>query len=128
MTDSTTIAEALRRGGVIDITTTGRRSGQPRRIEIVFFNLDGRLWISGMPGRRAWLANLAAEPRFTMHLKRGISADVPATARIVSGEAERRPILERICETWGRLDRLELFVARAPLIEVVPDDASLLAA
>lgn len=30
------IRRALMRGGVIDITTVGRRSGRPRRIEIVF--------------------------------------------------------------------------------------------
>ncbi len=30
---------ALEPGGVIDITTTGRRSGRPRRIEIVFHNI-----------------------------------------------------------------------------------------
>ena len=126
MTEATSIIEALRRGGVIDITTTGRRSGQPRRIEIVFFVFDGRIFISGMPGRRAWMANLVADPRLTLHLKRGVQADLPATARIISDAAERRPILERICESWGRLDRLEVFVARAPLIEVIPDDSSLL--
>ena len=28
---------------------TGRLTGGPRRIEIVFHNLDGRIYISGMP-------------------------------------------------------------------------------
>ncbi len=45
-----TVAEALKGGGVMDITTTGRRSGQPRRIELVFHNIDGRILISGRPG------------------------------------------------------------------------------
>ena len=36
-------------GQVIDITTTGRRTGQPRRIEIVDHVIDGRIFISGMP-------------------------------------------------------------------------------
>ena len=35
------IAQALEKGGVIDITTTGSRSGEPRRIEIVLHNIDG---------------------------------------------------------------------------------------
>jgi len=43
------IRTALSKGGVIDITTTGRTSGEPRRIEIVYHVIDGRLWISGMP-------------------------------------------------------------------------------
>ena len=40
---------ALSRGHRIDITTTGRRTHQPRRIEIVFHNIDGRIYISGSP-------------------------------------------------------------------------------
>jgi deazaflavin-dependent oxidoreductase (nitroreductase family) len=122
MTDQEAIAAALRRGGVIDITTTGRQSGRPRRIEIVFFQLDGHIYISGLPGRRAWMANLHADPRFTFHLKRGVQADLPATARIISEESERRPILEQITAVWGRQHQTEAFVARAPLIEVVLDE------
>jgi deazaflavin-dependent oxidoreductase (nitroreductase family) len=122
--DPQAIAAALGRGGTIDITTTGRRSGRPRRIEIVFFGFDGRIYISGAPGRRAWLANLKADPRLTFHLKRGARADLPATARIITDEAERRPILERICAIWNSLDRIEAFVARAPLVEVTVGDPS----
>lgn len=128
MPDQAAIAAALRQGGIIDITTIGRRSGQPRRIEIVFFSFDGRIYISGMPGQRAWLANLAADPRLTVHLKRGLVADLPATARIITEPAERRPIIERVCAAWNRLDRVEAFVARSPLIEVTFDDPTLLAA
>ena len=36
----------------IDITTTGRQTGQPHRIEIVFHNVGGRIFVSGMPGVR----------------------------------------------------------------------------
>ena len=128
MAETAQIATALRQGGVIDITTTGRRSGKPRRIEIVFFDFDGRIYISGMPGRRGWLANLAADPRLMFHLKRGVQADLPATARIITDEAERRPIIERVCAVWNRMDRVEAFVARAPLIEVALDDSRLMAA
>ena len=35
--DRDAIVAALARGGTIDITTSGRRTGRPRRIEIVFF-------------------------------------------------------------------------------------------
>ena len=128
MTDRTDIATALRAGGIIDITTTGRTSGQPRRIEIVFFNLDGRVYITGMPGRRAWLANLKADPRLTFHLKRKVIADLPARARIISDETERRPLLTRVCEAWNRQPQTEAFIADSPLIEVLFEDESLLAA
>ena len=52
------IRAALTQGGLIDLTTTGRRTGEPRRVEIVFHAIDGRIVISGMPRRekRAWLA------------------------------------------------------------------------
>jgi deazaflavin-dependent oxidoreductase (nitroreductase family) len=117
---------ALSRGGTIDITTTGRRSSLPRRIEIVFHRIDGRMWISGMPSprRRAWIANLAADPRLTVHLKGPVAvADLPATARIVDDEDERRRILERVARAWNRTD-LDRMVRESPLIEVVLDEAA----
>lgn len=124
MTDDP-IAAALRQGGIIDITTTGRDSGQPRRIEIAFFHLDGRVFITGSPGTRAWLANLKADPHMTFHLKRGVSADLPATARVVTDEAERRAVATAACTAWNRLHQVDAFVAGSPVIEVVFDDPSL---
>ena len=114
------IRRALSHGQTIDITTTGRRSGRPRRIEIVFHNFDGRIYISGLPSRRkrAWLANLEADPHMTLHLKgRRVTADLPATARVISEEAERQAILSRIAAVWRRQD-LEAMITFSPLIEV----------
>jgi deazaflavin-dependent oxidoreductase (nitroreductase family) len=111
------IERALRRGHRIDITSTGRRSGRPRRIEIVFHNFDGRLYISGLPGRRDWYANLVADPRFTFHLKSIVRADLPATARPITDAAERRRVFERIARVWTRMD-LETMIRRSPLVEV----------
>lgn len=125
MTDHDRIAQALAQGGIIDITTTGRSSGQPRRIEIVFFNLDGRVYITGSPGTRAWLANLKADPRLTFHLKRGVVADLPATARIVTEEAERRSVVETACNAWNRPNEVEAFLAGSPVIEVLFEDGYL---
>src|ERR1700704_255808 len=92
------IDSALERGHTIDITTTGRETGRPRRLEIVFHNIDGRIYISGIPPRRrrSWLANLDANPNFTFHLKGRVTADLPAKARIIDQEAERREILPHI--------------------------------
>jgi deazaflavin-dependent oxidoreductase (nitroreductase family) len=119
------ILAALGRGGIIDITTTGRRSGQPRRIEIVFFNVDGHVYITGTPGTRAWLANLRADPHLTFHLKRGLTADLPATARIVTDEAERRAVAEAACRAWNRPGQVDAFVAGSPVVEVVFDEEAL---
>ena len=73
------IAQALTRGQLIDITTTGRTSGEPRRVEIVYHVLDGRIFISGLPSPepRAWLQNLEADPRLTFHLKKARSPTWP---------------------------------------------------
>ena len=56
------IDAALERGHTIEITTTGRRSGEPRRLEIVFHNIDGRIYISGTPykRKRKWLSSRRA--------------------------------------------------------------------
>ena len=70
------IRRALGRGHTIDITTTGRRTGKPRRIELVFHNIPGRLVISGSPNprTRGWIYTLEADPHLTFHLKRTVQA------------------------------------------------------
>jgi len=118
------VRRALRHGHTIDITTTGRRTGLPRRIEIVFHNLGGRLYITGSPRAdrtRAWLLNLEADPRFTFHLKRPVAADVPATARIITDETERRAVFNEVVKVWTRQD-VETMTRHSPLIEVFIDD------
>ena len=119
------IQRALARGHLIDITTTGRKSGEPRRLEIVFHNIDGRLIISGSPSprKRAWLANLEADPHLTFHLKRGpAQADLPATARVITDDAERRAIAEWIvANAWQNQD-VDKMTAWSPMIEVTVAD------
>lgn len=119
------IQEALSRGQTIDITTTGRRSGTKRRIEITSHNIGGRTYISGMPSprRRNWLANLYANPKFTFHLKGRVRADLPATARIVEDATERRELLTHVAAAWKRND-LDRMVEQSPLIEVLFDSSS----
>ena len=114
------IRRALTQSGIVDITTTGRRTGQSRRIEIVYHVIGGRIYISGQPRadrKRAWLHNLEADPRLTFHLKRGVVADLPATARVIADQAERRAILEHVARAWKRTD-VDTMVAHSPLIEV----------
>ena len=117
------VRRALSRGHVIDITTTGRRTGAARRIEIVFHNFGGRLYITGMPraGRtRAWLLNLETDPHLTFHLKGSTSADLPATARIITDEVERRAVFAEVVKVWDRQD-VETMTRHSPLIEVTID-------
>lgn len=111
------VGRALEHGHRIDITTRGRKTGEARRIEIMFHNIGGRIFISGRPEwPRSWIANLLADPRFTFHLKSGVLADLPAEARLIADAGERRTVLEPISRLWG-ID-LDAMVASSPLIEV----------
>ena len=114
------VKQALERDRTIDITTIGRKTGLPRRIEIWFHNLEGRLYITGLPGSRNWYANLVANPAFTFHLKESVQADLPARATPIIDEARRRDILARIT---GQRD-LEAWVQDSPLVEVKLDPPS----
>ena len=113
------IEAALEHGHTIDITTRGRRTGKSRRIEIVFHNIAGRIYISGMPRpeKRDWLLNLEANPHFTFHLKGRVHADLQAMARVIDDEPERRAVLPHVARAWRRND-VEVMVGYSPLIEV----------
>ena len=113
------LRQALERDRTIDITTTGRSSGQPRRVEIWFHNVDGRIFITGTPGTRSWYANMVADPNMTFHLKGSAQADLPARARPIVDEAERRQVLPGIFEKIDRdLSELDAWVENSPLVEV----------
>ena len=119
------IRRALSRGHTIDITTTGRRSGEPRRLEIFFHNIDGRLYITGMPRsdrQRAWLLNLEHDPHLTFHLKGAVGADLPATARVITDPGERRALAEWVATNAWKQQDPEVMTAWSPMIEVTIDD------
>jgi deazaflavin-dependent oxidoreductase (nitroreductase family) len=117
----------------IDITTLGARSGTPRRIEIWFHRVDGRWYLTGMPGPRNWYANVRAHPRFTVHLKHGVTADLPATAA-PADEATRRRVITAVLDLQNRPEiaarvsqpqNFDDWFARSPLVEIVFDDEQL---
>lgn len=122
------VKSALDSGGIIDITTRGARSGTARRIEIVFHQFDGSYYITGQPGvKRDWLANMNANPEFTVHLKRGLTADVAAEAKEITDKDLRAQVLYRILtESWGNEPAkaehiLPRWVKEAPLVEFTVD-------
>jgi len=60
------------------LTTTGRRSGVPREIEMWFTRVDGRYYLLAERGERAhWVRNIRGEPR--VHVRVG-DASVAAVA------------------------------------------------
>ena len=114
------VRQALERDTLIDITTTGRRTGQPRRIEIWFHYQDGRILITGSPGARGWYANMSANPDFTWHFKQSIVRDVPAVATPITDEGERRAVFARMMELEERMAHVQVddWAKRSPLVEI----------
>ena len=110
---------ALEQGGVIDITTRGRKTGQPRRIEIRFHTIEGQVYITGRPPRRRdWYANLLAHPELTFHLKQSLHADLPARATPILEQARRRAIIAAIHQQRGVYHDVEAWVESSPLVAV----------
>ena len=93
------------------LTTRGRRSGQPHRIEIWFAAHDGRLYLlAGGRERADWVRNLRANPRVTVEL--GDETRVGAAHVLEAGTADdqlaRELLLAKYAGTeddldeWGR--------------------------
>lgn len=62
---------ALGQPSPVDITTTGRTSRQPRRIEICAHLIEDRIFITNSPERRNCSANMLAQPDIVLHFKDG---------------------------------------------------------
>jgi deazaflavin-dependent oxidoreductase (nitroreductase family) len=97
--------------GALWLTTTGRRTGEPRRVLVGYFEDGDRLVTMAMNGwgapDPAWWLNLQAHPDATAQTKDGVRA---VHARMAQG-AER----ERLWSRWAQIDEdLESFAARRP--------------
>jgi F420H(2)-dependent quinone reductase len=98
--------------GALRLTTTGRRSGEPRSVIVGYYE-DGENLVSmamngwGAP-EPAWWLNLQAQPKAVVELARGVRRDV--IGRPAEGE-ER----ERLWQRWREIDKdLDGFAARRP--------------
>jgi hypothetical protein len=117
----------------IDITTTGARTGRARRIEVWFYRVDGRIYLSSSPARRDWYANIVANPGFVFHLKHGVRADLRAVGTPVLDPARREAVFTAIIgdlnQPWNPagirqpVEPLEEWMHGSPLVSVeFPDD------
>jgi deazaflavin-dependent oxidoreductase (nitroreductase family) len=68
--------------GAIVLETTGRRSGEPRRVPLVAARVGDRLAVSTVRGDSQWLRNVEAEPNVTVYL---CGTPRPATATVHRG-------------------------------------------
>jgi deazaflavin-dependent oxidoreductase (nitroreductase family) len=107
---------ALAATRTIDFTTTGRRTGQPRTVEIWWFRVDGRFFITGTPGRRDWYANVLSDPEVEISTPIGSFA---ASAVPVTDVDSRRAVFTDPAANWysnqSELDRL---IETAPMVEI----------
>jgi deazaflavin-dependent oxidoreductase (nitroreductase family) len=111
--------EALAAIRTIDLTTVGRWSGRPARIEIWWFRIDGRFIITGTPGRRDWYANVRANPAITVHAG---GADYPGRAVPITDIERRRAVFTHPETSWYETQtELARLVSAAPMIEVTLD-------
>lgn len=100
----------------IDLTTIGRKTGQPRRIEIWWFRVDGRFVITGTPGRRDWLANIRANPDVTIHVA---GRDIPARATLVLDPHLREKVFTDAMTSWySSQAELDNLIATSPMVEI----------
>lgn len=111
--------EDLARHMTIELTTVGRRSGRPSRIEIWWFHVDGRFVITGTPGARDWYANVLADPRVTIHVD---GHDLPARAHPVVDQRFRSQVFDSPDTRWYSTQaQRQRLIDESPMIEIIFD-------
>ncbi|MGH8951297.1 MAG: nitroreductase family deazaflavin-dependent oxidoreductase [Acidimicrobiia bacterium] len=109
--------EDLARHRTIDLTTIGRRSGRPSRIEIWWFQVDGRFVITGTPGPRDWYANVLATPEVTVHVA---GQDLPARAVPIHDPTARASVFDAPTTSWySSQSQRQRLIDEAPMVEIV---------
>ncbi len=81
------------------LTTTGRRSGRPHRIEIWYADIgDDRTvyLLSGGGDRSDWVRNLRADPRCEISIGAPDALQRRATATVLDGDPERSEVARRM--------------------------------
>jgi F420H(2)-dependent quinone reductase len=115
MTGANTVAYRLSRGRVAAhvpgggpiclLTTTGRRSGRPRTVPLLYIPYDDdRIVVvashGGMSTHPAWYLNLIADPRATVDIG---SRHRPMTARVAT-DAERTELWPALTAVYPHFD------------------------
>ena len=118
MTDMDEARVALDRQQTVEITTIGRRTGQPRRIETWRYRAEDRYWLTGSPGSRDWYANLLAHPEFVLHLK---DRDLRVRGRVVTHQGDRERLFGAIVPGLSWAGSLESWIEGSPLVEIELD-------
>ena len=105
------------------LTVTGRRSGKPHSMGLIFGEFDGRYVIigskGGAPQHPAWYLNLLADPDVQVQIK---ARKFRAKARVAEG-AERAELWDRMNELYGGYARIQKDTERQfPVVVLEPVD------
>ena len=99
----------------LDLITTGRRSGQPREIEIWFTRHEGRYYLIAEHRDQAnWVQNLRANPQVQIRVA-GSSSE--ATARVMDANAE-----PALCRQIQALSEKKYGWGNGLIVEITPID------
>lgn len=106
---------------VVVVTTTGRRSGQPRATPLTVIEHDGHTYVVASKGgddrHPAWYLNMVATPEVTVQREGRTEATV---ARVLSAE-ERAEIWPVVTRTYKGYAAYEKKTEREiPVVELVP--------
>jgi len=87
------------------LTTTGRKSGQPRRTPLATLPVDGGFLVVGSNfGKEhhpAWTGNLLAQPEASVSFK---GETIPVVARLLDAE-EKKAVWPELLRIWPTYDR-----------------------
>jgi deazaflavin-dependent oxidoreductase (nitroreductase family) len=111
--------------GFLKLTTTGRKTGQARTVELLYVR-DGPRYVvtasnAGQPRNPGWYFNVQSTPQVTMHAH---GRDMPAIAQVASPE-QRRVLWARLIEIAPFYGRYERRVTREiPMVILTPLNTS----
>jgi len=92
---------------ILLLTTTGRRSGEPRTTPLIH-RVDGDRWVivaskGGAPEHPGWFENLQADPHATIQV---LAEEIPVHMSVAEGE-ERSRLWGRMTEVWPAYDEYQ---------------------
>ncbi|HLE14963.1 MAG TPA: nitroreductase family deazaflavin-dependent oxidoreductase [Anaerolineales bacterium] len=127
------------RGLVLLLTTTGRKSGQPRVTPLQFEVVDGVVYTASARGQQAdWFRNILANPRVCVQIRdhqfEAVAEPVTDPNRIADFlelRRQRHPLMIRLImllegvSPWANRASLESFAREKALIAILPCEPEL---
>src|SRR5260370_40854401 len=107
--------------GILALTTTGRKSGQPRTVSLVYIKSGSAYAVAASNAGRdkhpGWYFNLRTNPQVTVRIKKQHFNAVAETA----DPAERKQLWERLVEASPMFARYERAISREnPIVLLHP--------